>query len=105
MARGFHLEPAADHRLDEIFEYTQHQWDATQAERYVRGLFACFEGIARREIVWKPIPADFGVSGYLCRHEQHFIYWKERADGNIAIVSILHVRMHQRRNLASDLKS
>jgi toxin ParE1/3/4 len=32
---------------------------------------------------------------YFARAEQHVVYWRERADGAIGIVTILHERMHQ----------
>lgn len=91
----FRLEPAANHRLDEIFEYSCLQWDEVQAQRYIRGLFARFQSIADRTQSWRRIPAEFGVDGYICRHERHFIYWKVMGDGGIAIVTILHERMQQ----------
>lgn len=92
---GFRVQRAAGHRLDEIFTYTRERWGEAQAERYINGLFARFTAIAKREFPWHPIPADFGVDGYVCRHEQHFIYWKLLADGTVGIVTILHQRMHQ----------
>jgi toxin ParE1/3/4 len=43
---GFRVQHSAGHRLDEIYVYTSDQWDEAQAERYIRGMFACFEAIA-----------------------------------------------------------
>lgn len=100
---GFHLEPAADLRLDEIFTYTYERWGSEQAGKYIRELFDRFAAIDRHEIPWRQIPADFGIEGYYYRHDRHFIYWRERADGHVAIVSILHERMYQRLRLAFDL--
>ncbi|MGE8134547.1 type II toxin-antitoxin system RelE/ParE family toxin [Novosphingobium subterraneum] len=89
------LEPGAAARLDEIFVYTRDVWGEEQAERYVRGLFAKFDAIAGREVIWKRIPAEFEVQGWFCRHERHYVYWKSLADGKVAIVAILHERMHR----------
>ena len=92
---GFRVQRAAGHRIDEIYDYTRRTWGEEQAERYVRGLFDCFDAIVARRIVWRHIPAEFGVDGYMHRYERHFIYWKILSDGTIGIVTILHERMHQ----------
>lgn len=89
------LSPAADARLDEIYAYTRETWGEDQAELYVRGIFAVFAAIAKREVVWRRIPAELGVDGWYARYERHFIYWKVLAGGDLGIVTILHQRMHQ----------
>ena len=89
------LSPAAEARLDEIFAYTWETWGEDQADRYVRGLFETFAAIARREIVWRRIPAEFGKDAWYARHERHVIYWKLLPDGAVGVVTILHERMHQ----------
>ena len=89
------LSPATDARLDEIYAYTRETWGEDQAERYVLGIFAVFAAIAKREVVWRRIPAELGVDGWYARYERHFIYWKVLADGDLGIVTILHQRMHQ----------
>mgnify|MGYP003575037875 CR=1 FL=1 len=92
---SFRVSEVASQRLDEIFSYTRETWGEDQAEVYVRGLFACFERIAIREVVSRTIPAEFGVSGYYCRCEHHYIYWRRLSDEAVGIVTILHERMHQ----------
>ncbi|MEI6417716.1 MAG: type II toxin-antitoxin system RelE/ParE family toxin [Sphingomonadales bacterium] len=92
---GFRVLRAAGHRLDEIYAYSRDHWGDAHAAQYINGLFARFAAIAAREFPWRPIPAEFGVSGFVCRHEHHLIYWKLLADGSIGIVTILHERMHQ----------
>jgi toxin ParE1/3/4 len=92
---AFRVSAIAGQRLDEIFVYTFDTWGQEQAETYIRGLFACFDRIARRELLWRAIPAEFGVDGYYCHHEHHYVYWRLLADGNVGIVTILHERMHQ----------
>lgn len=91
----YRVQRAAGDRLDEIYVYTREQWGEAQAERYIRGMFARFEEIAARAFPWRAIPAEFGVSGFVCRYERHFIYWKLLEDGAIGIVTILHEKMHQ----------
>lgn len=92
---AFRLLASADHRLDEIYAYTQEHWGETQAERYLSSLFDRFAGIAERAFPWKSIPAEFGVDGYVCRCQHHFIYWKLMEDGSVGIVTVLHESMHQ----------
>jgi toxin ParE1/3/4 len=100
---GFRVQRAAGHRLDEIYVYTRDQWDEAQAERDIQGMFARFEAIAAREFPWRAIPAEFEVSGFVCKYERHFIYWKMLADGAVGIVTILHERMHQIERFKDDL--
>ncbi|MBB4641181.1 type II toxin-antitoxin system RelE/ParE family toxin [Rhizorhapis suberifaciens] len=92
---AFRVSAIASQRLDEIFVYTRDTWGQEQAETFIRGLFACFDRIARRELLWRVIPAEFDVDGYYCRHEHHYVYWRLLADGAVGIVTILHERMHQ----------
>ena len=91
----FRVQSAAGHRIDEIYRYTEGTWGAVQAERYIRGLFDRFEDIATRRFPWRPIPADFEVEGFVCRYEEHLIYWKVLANGDVGMVTVLHQRMHQ----------
>jgi toxin ParE1/3/4 len=100
---GFRVQRVAGNRLDEIYVYTRDQWGEVQAERYINGLFARFEAIAAREFPWASVPAEFEVSGFVCKYEHHFIYWKLLADGTVGIVTILHERMHQIERFRDDL--
>jgi toxin ParE1/3/4 len=99
---GYLIARRAAELLDQIYDYTCEQWGDEQAERYIGGLFARFDAIAARKFPWRAIPAEFGVSGYLCRHEHHFIYWRLLDDGSVGIVTILHERMHHIARLADD---
>jgi toxin ParE1/3/4 len=99
----FRVLDGAGHRLDEIYTYTRRVWGEAQAAAYIRGLFSKFEAIAARRFAWRPIPAEFGVDGYVCRHEKHFIYWKVLDDGAVGIVTVLHERMHQIERFKDDL--
>lgn len=86
----FRIQAGAVHRLDEIYRYTADKWGDEQAELYVRGLFDRFAAIAGRRFPWRPVPAEFGVDGDVCRYEHHLIYWKLLADGDIGIITVLH---------------
>lgn len=73
------VQRAASHRLDEIFRYTRDRWGDAQAERYITGLFAAFEQVESRGVLSRPIPAAFGVDGFVFRYEHHFVYWRRLA--------------------------
>lgn len=81
--------------LVDIYADTIGTWGQGQADKYLDGLFACFEAVAQGHIIWRPIPAELGVQGYFTRYERHYIYWKHLSDQQIGIVAILHVNMHQ----------
>jgi toxin ParE1/3/4 len=100
---GFQVQRVAGDRLDEIYIYTRATWGEAQAERYIQGLFARFAAIAAREFPWRPVPAEFEVSGYVSKYEHHYIYWKVLTDGSVGIVTVLHERMHQIERLKDDL--
>ena len=100
---SFKVQDAAGHRLDQIYAYTRDTWGEAQAERYIRGLFDKFEAIAAHRFPWRPISAEFGVDGYVCRYEKHVIYWKRLGDGGVGIVTVLHERMHQIERFQEDV--
>jgi toxin ParE1/3/4 len=102
--RSFRVQRIAGHRIDEIYAYTRDQWGEEQAERYIEGLFSRFEAIAAESFPWRAIPAELGVSGFVCKYEHHFIYWKVLADGSIGIVTVLHERMHNIERFRDDMK-
>lgn len=89
------VQEAASRRIDDIYRYTRERWGRAQAERYVEGLFETFAKIDTHGVMSRPVPAAFGVDGFVLRYESHMVYWRRLADGDIGIVTILHVRMHQ----------
>lgn len=95
MAAAIRIQEAASYRLDEIYRYTQDRWGPEQADRYIAGLFEAFDKIETREVMSKPVPAEFGVDGFFFRYERHFVYWRRLLNGDIGIVTIIHERMHQ----------
>ncbi len=92
---GYFLGPNADQQLDEIYEYTATQWGEDQADRYIELLFEYFSAISAKNVIWRAVPAEFGIEGYFGKCEHHFIYWKVLTNGDIGITAILHERMHQ----------
>jgi len=89
------VQQAASFRLDEIYRYIRDRWGTPQADRYLTGMFAAFEGIQSHQTLSIPIPAAFGIDGYFFRYERHVVYWRRLSNGDIGIVTILHERMHQ----------
>ena len=96
------IQQAASHRLDDIYPYTREHWGEAQAERYVSGLFEAFHRVEARGVVSRPVPAEFGVEGYVFRYEKHLVYWRRLSNGDVGIVTILHERMHQIERLRED---
>ena len=97
------VQEAAALRIDEIYRYSLERWGEARADAYIAGLFEAFEGIATGATVSRPIPAEFGVDGYVFRYERHFVYWKRLSDGDIGIVTVLHERMHRIGRLREEL--
>lgn len=89
------IQQAASHRLDDIYRYTRERWGEAQADRYITGLFDAVARIGTHGVISRPIPAEFGVDGYVFRYEKHFVYWRRLSNGDIGVVTILHERMHQ----------
>lgn len=100
--KRYFLHSAASARLEDIYRYTLEQFGPTQADNYLDGAFSLFEDIIERRVAWKRIPKEFGVDGFFTRYQSHFIFWKLRADGEVAIVAVLHRRMDLARRLQED---
>lgn len=89
------LGPYANQQLDEIYQYTAGRWGEDQADRYINILFDYFSDVVSKSVTSRSIPAEFGVDGFFGKCEHHFVYWRMLKSGDIAIVAILHERMHQ----------
>jgi plasmid stabilization system protein ParE len=89
------IQEAAALRIDAIYRHTRDRWGDAQAERYVTGLFEAFDRIESGGVASRPIPAEFGVEGFAFRYERHVVYWRRLSDGDVGVVTVLHVRMHQ----------
>ena len=100
--RRYFLQPSASARLEDIYRYTTKQFGPAQADAYLDGFFALFEDIAERRITWRRIPSEFGVDGFMARYRSHFVFWRLRGDGQVAIVAILHQRMDIGHRLRED---
>ncbi len=100
----FLVQGAATHRIQDIYRYSLERWGKKTADEYINGLFISFNGIIGRNVVSRPVPADFGVDGFFYRYRKHFVYWKYLSDGRAGIVTVLHERMHQIKRFRQDFE-
>ena len=84
--KAVRVQAAAALRIDEIHRYSLDRCGQARADAYIIGLFEAFGRIAGGGVPSRPIPADFGVDGFVFRYEKHFAYWKRLGDGDIGIV-------------------
>ena len=98
------VQRAAALRIEEIYRYSRERWGEAQAEAYVTGLFEAFDDIATGAALSRPVPAEFGLEGYVFRYRRHFIYWKTLSDGAVGIVTVLHERMHRDARFQEDIE-
>jgi toxin ParE1/3/4 len=84
------LTPQAQAEVAEVRRYSQLQWGATQAKRYLRGLGRRFREIAAGTAAHRD--AEIGNGYRRCRYERHIIIFKEESD-SIRIVHVFHDRM------------
>lgn len=95
MSGGYRTSPLVDSQIDQIYEFTLDRWGEEQADRYIRGLYAFFDDISAKRVIWRAIPAEFDVKGFVGKCEKHFVYWRPLSADDVGIVSVLHERMHQ----------
>nr|WP_314625001.1 type II toxin-antitoxin system RelE/ParE family toxin [uncultured Noviherbaspirillum sp.] len=93
----YRLASAARHDLETIWLYTFRQWGVDQADRYIDVLTASFSELAQLP---EAAPSCSHIRpGYRRRSvERHMIYFRITEYG-IAIMRILHERMHAPRYL------
>jgi toxin ParE1/3/4 len=85
------LSPRAQTDIDEIWNYTQDQWGADQAETYIRLIQAAIEAVAADPRRGRP--CDDIRPGYRkFAAGSHFVFYRVIAAG-IDVVRILHQRM------------
>lgn len=92
------FRPAAKRDLKEIWRFTAGRWGVSQADRYVRLLYAAAEDLATGRKVGRS--AEHIRDGY-ARYdvESHVLFYRAMRSGEIEIVRILHVRMDHGRHL------
>lgn len=94
---------AANHRQDEIWEYTVKEWGEEKAIRYIEGLHKAFAEVAAGTLVRRHL-AHVKLSGtYFTRYGHHFIFFRELPENTIGVISILHENMDLPSRLIDDL--
>jgi toxin ParE1/3/4 len=93
--RGIRVGPVARGHLREIHGYSRELWGERRADAYIERLSRCFGDIASGRVRSRPVAAEFGVDGRYVRCGAHYIYWRPLGPEAIAIVAVLHQRMHQ----------
>lgn len=91
-ADGWRLTPAAERDLTGIWDYSARIWSVAQAERYLRGLSASFDTLARTPEIARE-RAEFDPPVRLHPHRSHLIVYRIE-DAGVAIVRILHARQN-----------
>lgn len=93
--RRISLDAIARGHLREIHTYSVERWGEARADAYIRQLSARFDDITAAKAHSRDVSALFGVTGRFCRCAEHLIYWRTLGTDAIAVVAILHQRMHQ----------
>lgn len=89
---SYRLARRAEIDLQDIWDYTETTWSTNQAEKYLDGLFSCFQAIADGRAKTKPI--DTIRKGYhKAQFVKHNIFFRKSAGHMIDIIRILHVSM------------
>lgn len=98
----YRITRLARYDLEDIYDYTVQEWSLEQAEKYVRGLFSCFEGIADKRIKGKPV--DYIRHGHSkVLYAKHYVFYKIASDDVIEIVRVLHVSMDIENRLLEEM--
>lgn len=95
--RRFHLSPAAQADLDDIWTYTEGKWGADQAERYVRQIQAAITVIASDPSAGRSCN-DIRPGYWRYKTGSHLLFFR-RQENDVHIIRILHERMDTSRRL------
>lgn len=92
------LSPRAREDLSEIWDYTAEHWGSEQADRYVRQISAACEDLANGRKQGRS--AEVVSAGYFRYNiESHVLFYRIQADGETAVVRILHKSMDVAKHL------
>lgn len=85
--------PSARARLLEIWSYTEAQWGAGQADKYLRDLVSAVERLDRQRMTWRAVHNAELDGVFFIRHAHHFVFFRSFPDGGVGVISILHESM------------
>lgn len=93
MTPSFRIRKAALADLADIARYTRKTWSREQEAVYLKGLFDCFEKIARRETHNRDMSSI--MTGCIMHQvSHHLIIFRWLEDGRPEIIRVLHERMN-----------
>ena len=101
---------SADEAQDDIWHYTVDRWGEAQAEKYIIGLHTHLQALAKKQILWRSLPAsqlvppDLDMELYFSKYEHHYLFFRKLSKGRIGIISILHERSDIPVRLRKDLE-
>lgn len=92
------FSPKAKADFSDIWDYTCAEWDADQAEKYVRELWATMQEQAQ-DLTKSADIADVRKGYRKVRSGSHVIFFKVPKSGVVDVVRILHQKMDFDRHL------
>jgi len=97
---AYRIARAAQEELDEIWLYSARQWSNEQADRYLDGLYDCFDLLQRHPLLareWTAIDPPVRLHP----HRSHLIVYRIQ-DKTLVIVRVLHLKSDWQATLESD---
>jgi len=88
---GYRITPPARKHLDDIADYSLHQWGAAQRTTYMRALRKRFEWLAANPELGRVRP-EIAPRLRCYREGEHLIFYLPM-EGFIAIIGVLHQAM------------
>jgi len=92
MKQTYLIKISAKTDLKDIARYTRKQWGRSQEQVYIKGIFDCFEKIAKHET----FNADFShikAGCFKCKVNHHLVFFRWLEDGRPEIIRVLHEEM------------
>ena len=87
----YHLTPAAEQDLMDVWHYSAETWSVDQADRYLDKLEDCCERIASDEALCRSFKEiDPRLNSHHCEH--HYIFFLSSSDQPV-VIAVLHERM------------
>lgn len=89
---NYRITHLAQSDIQSIWDYTIEEWSLGQAEKYIDGLFDCFDAIANSITQGKAV--DYIRQGYRkAIYGRHIVFFRVGEDQIIEIIRVLHSSM------------
>jgi toxin ParE1/3/4 len=96
---NYRITRLAQNDVQNIWNYTVDQWSLSQAEKYIDGLFDCFDAVADGTMQTKAV--DQIRQGYRkALYGRHVVFFKFGDDQVTEIIRVLHSSMDIETRLA-----